>query len=109
MVNPGVLDRTFAALSDGTRRAIVARLAKGEATVGELAQPFDMSLPAVSKHLRVLEQAGLVAKRHDGRQVHCRLLGAPMKEAADWLERYSEFWTRTLDRLEAYLDSEEEQ
>lgn len=108
MVNNASLDRTFAALADPTRRAILGRLAAGGATVGELAEPFEMSLPAVSKHVRVLEEAGLVAKRHVGRTVHCSLNGEPMQEAAGWLERYSVFWTLTLDRLEDFLSNEEE-
>lgn len=108
MVNSERLDRTFAALSDPTRRAIVARLSKGEATVGELAQPFDMTLPAVSKHLNVLEDAGLVSKRHVGRTVQCRLIGEQMQQAAAWLDRYSQFWTMTLERLEEFLEGEEE-
>ena len=98
------LDRTFAALADPTRRAILARLARGEATVGELARPFRVSRPAVSKHLRVLEQAGLVQRERDGRVSRCALDAEPMREAAEWVERYRVFWTGRLDSLERYLE-----
>lgn len=98
-----VLDRVFAALADPTRRAILARLAGGEAAVTELAQPFAMSLPAVSKHLKVLERAGLIARGREARWRPCRLEAAPLREAADWLERYRRFWDESLDRLDDYL------
>jgi len=107
MVHHVGLDETFAALADPTRRAIVARLAEGEATVGQLADPFKVSLPAISRHVRVLKQAGLVRKRHEGRSVHCRLNPAPMQNAVAWLERYQRFWTQNFDRLEAFLAEEE--
>jgi DNA-binding transcriptional ArsR family regulator len=98
------LDRTFAALADATRRAILARLAKGEASVTELAEPFEMSLPAVSKHLKVLEQAGLIARGRDRQWRPARLEPEPLKEVADWAERYRRFWEERYDRLEEYLE-----
>jgi DNA-binding transcriptional ArsR family regulator len=98
------LDRTFAALSDSTRRAILARLADGEATVGELARPFRVSRPAISKHLRVLERAGLVQRARDGRVSRCELDAEPMRDAAEWIERYAEFWGDRLDSLARYLE-----
>ena len=106
MLNPNsrALDRTFSALADPTRRAILSRLARGESSVGELAAPFNMSLPAVSKHLRVLEGAGLVRREKDGRVRRCRLETAPMKEAAEWLSFYRKFWEGQLDSLAAYLE-----
>jgi DNA-binding transcriptional ArsR family regulator len=97
------LDTTFAALSDPTRRAILARLASGEASVTELAQPFEMSLPAVSKHLKVLERAGLIARGREAQWRPCRLEVGPLKDAADWLEHYRRFWEQSFDRLEDYL------
>ena len=97
------LDTTFAALADPTRRAIIARLASGESSLSELAEPFDMSLTAVSKHVRVLSDAGLVSVEKRGRTRHCRLDAAPMKSASDWLDDYREFWTARLDALAAYL------
>jgi DNA-binding transcriptional ArsR family regulator len=97
------LDRTFAALADPTRRAILARLAAGEATVMELAAPFDMSQPAITKHLKVLERAGLISRSRDAQWRPCRLDPRPLKEAADWLERYRAFWEESFDRLEEYL------
>lgn len=105
MVNSenGALDRTFAALSDPTRRAILARLATGEVSVGELAEPFEMSLPAVSKHVKVLEDAGLLRRTRDGRVHRLRLDPAPMQEAADWIDRYRAFWEGRLDALARYL------
>jgi DNA-binding transcriptional ArsR family regulator len=102
-MNAQRLDATFAALSDPTRRAILTRLARGEATVSELAAPFAMSLPAVSKHLRVLERAGLVARGRDAQRRPCRLVPRPMKEAATWLERYRRLWDESFDRLDEYL------
>jgi DNA-binding transcriptional ArsR family regulator len=97
------LSLTFAALADPTRRAILARLLTGERSVGELAEPFDMSLPAVSKHLRVLEKAGLIARRRDAQRHHCRIEGAPLKAVADWTERYRHVWEGRLNRLDSYL------
>ena len=97
------LDTTFAALADPTRRAILARLARGEATVGELAAPFDMTLPAISKHLKVLERAGLIARGRDAQARPCRLQARPLGEAVQWLERYRKFWEESFDRLDDYL------
>jgi DNA-binding transcriptional ArsR family regulator len=97
------LSNTFAALSDPTRRAILARLALGETSVTELAQPFEMSMPAISKHLKVLERAGLVARGRDAQWRPCRLKPQPLKDAADWLEHYRRFWEQSFDRLEEYL------
>jgi DNA-binding transcriptional ArsR family regulator len=98
------LSSVFAALSDPTRRAILARLAKGEASVGELADPFDMSLPAVSRHLRVLEDAQLIERRVEAQWRLCRLRAAPLKEAVDWIEHYRKFWEVRLDNLARYLE-----
>lgn len=100
---PDRLSATFAALADPTRRAILARLAVGEASVTALAEPFDMSLPAVSKHLKVLQRAGLVARGRAAQWRPCRLEAAPLKDAADWLEHYRRLWEESLDRLEDYL------
>ena len=100
---PDHLSTTFAALADPTRRAILARLATGEASVTELAEPFEMSLPAVSKHLKVLERAGLIARGRQAQCRPCRLDAVPLKGAADWLEHYRRFWEQSLDRLEHYL------
>ena len=97
------LSTTFAALADPTRRAILARLASGEASVTELAGPFSMSLPAVSKHLKVLERAGLVSRGREAQWRPSRLDGAPLKEASEWLETYRRFWDESLDRLDEYL------
>ncbi len=97
------LDRTFAALADPTRRAILARLAKGETSVTELAEPFDMTLPAVSKHLKVLERAGLVARGRERQWRPARLDAGPLKEVAEWAERYRRFWEESYDRLDEYL------
>src|SRR5262249_33729530 len=97
------LSTTLAALADPTRRAILARLALGETSVTELAAPFDMSLPAVSKHLKVLEGAGLIARGREAQWRPCRLQPAPLKEVADWIEHYRRFWEQSLDRLEDYL------
>jgi len=97
------LSTTFAALADPTRRAILARLVSGECSVSELAEPFDMSMPAVSKHLRVLERAGLIARRHEAQWRHCRIDAAPLKAVADWTERYRHIWEARLDRLDTYL------
>jgi DNA-binding transcriptional ArsR family regulator len=98
------LDRTFAALADPTRRGLVTALTGGPRTVGELAAPLPMSLVAVTKHLTVLERAGLVGRARHGRTVVCRLDGHPLAEASGWLERYRDFWTERLDALEAFLE-----
>lgn len=98
------LDATFAALSDTTRRGILARLAQGESSVSDLAAPYDMSLPAVSKHLRVLESAGLVVRHKDGRVHRCRLIAEPMKDASEWIARYRRFWEDQFDALARYLE-----
>ena len=103
MVATDSLSATFAALSDPTRRAILARLSAGEATVKVLAEPFQMSLPAVSKHLRVLERAGLVARGRNAQWRPCRLEAQPLREASDWIGQYRAFWEARLDRLETYL------
>ncbi len=100
---PDHLSATFAALADPTRRAILGRLARGEASVNELAAPFKISLPAVSKHLKVLERAGLIARGRDAQWRPCRLRPAPLKEVADWVEHYRRFWEESFDRLEEYL------
>jgi DNA-binding transcriptional ArsR family regulator len=97
------LDATFRALADPTRRALLARLAKGEATVTELAKPFAISLPAISKHLRVLENAGLLARSREGRIHRCRLAPEPLASAAEWIAHYRRFWDTQLDALERYL------
>ncbi|MGB6562468.1 MAG: metalloregulator ArsR/SmtB family transcription factor [Candidatus Binataceae bacterium] len=97
------LSVTFGALADPTRRAILARLASGEATVSELGEPFEMSGPAISKHLRVLERAGLISRGREAQWRPCRLVGAPLKDAADWLEEYRRFWEDSFDRLDDYL------
>ena len=100
-----VLDRTFSALADPTRRAIVERLADGEASVTELAEPFTMSLPAVSKHLKVLEKAGLISRGRRAQWRPCRLEPEPLKEASDWLQEYRRLWEERLDRLDEYLQT----
>src|ERR671914_1955163 len=97
------LDATFAALADPTRRAILARLASGEASVNELAEPFDMTLPGVSKHLKVLGRAVLISRGRVAQSRPCRLEAAPLREAADWVEGYRRFWEGSFDRLEDYL------
>jgi len=102
-MSPDRLSSTFAALADPTRRAILARLASGEASVTDLAAPFEMSLPAVSKHLKVLERAGLITRGREAQWRPCRLDAAPLKDAAAWLEEYRRFWEQSLDRLEDYL------
>src|ERR687895_2601477 len=98
------LDRTFAALADPTRRAILGRLAVGEASVTELAEPFEMSLPAVSKHLKVLERAGLIARGRERQWRPARLEEGPLREVAEWTERFRRFWEESYDRLDEYLD-----
>ena len=103
-MSPDSLSLTFAALADPTRRAILARLATGECTVGELAKPFAMSGPAVSKHLKVLERAGLVARGRDAQWRPCRLRAAPLKQVAEWALDYRQFWDASYERLDAYLN-----
>jgi DNA-binding transcriptional ArsR family regulator len=98
------LSTTFAALADPTRRAILARLTSGEASVTELAEPFDMSLPAVTKHLKVLQRAGLISQGREAQWRPCRLRAGPMRGAAEWMEPYREHWERRLDRLDDYLN-----
>ncbi|MBT5572554.1 MAG: winged helix-turn-helix transcriptional regulator [Alphaproteobacteria bacterium] len=100
------IDRTFAALADPTRRAILARLATGEASVGELAEPFEMSLPAVSKHLKILEQAGLLERRRDGRTLYCRMEPMPLQDVSEWIARQRAFWEGSLDSLAHYFATE---
>jgi DNA-binding transcriptional ArsR family regulator len=97
------LSTTFAALADPTRRAILARLAAGECSVTELAEPFEMSMPAVSKHLRVLEQAGLITRRHEAQWRWCRIEAAPLQAVSEWAEHYRHIWEQRLDRLDRYL------
>ena len=97
------LSTTFAALADPTRRAILARLTLGETSVSELAEPFDMSLPAISKHLKVLERAGLIARGREAQWRPCRLEATPLKDIDTWLERYRLFWEQSFDRLDQYL------
>ena len=99
------LDATFSALADPTRRAIVQRLAEGSATIKELAHPFHVSLPAISKHLRVLENAGLLKRRKQGRMHHCQLNTERLEEAGKWIERYRTFWEQRFDVLDTYLQS----
>lgn len=98
-----LLDRTFGALSDPTRRAILTRLAEGQASVTELAEPFEMSLPAVSKHLKVLEHAGLISRSREAQWRPCKLEPAPLKEVAEWVDEYRELWEERLGRLDEYL------
>lgn len=97
------LSATFSALADPTRRAILARLASGEKSAGELAKPFSISQPAITKHLKVLERAGLIERSRRAQWRPCRLKAAPMREASDWIEQYRTFWEERLDRLEEYL------
>ena len=102
-LNMDPLTQTFSALADPTRRAILARLASGSATVGELAEPFDMSLPAVSRHLRVLSEAGLIERQTEAQWRRCALRGEGMRAAADWIEFYRQFWEQQFDKLDAFL------
>jgi len=102
-MTPDRLSATFAALADPTRRAILARLALGETSVTELAKPFDMSAPAVSKHLKVLERAGLIARGREAQWRPARLKAGPLKDVAKWIEQYRRFWEESLDRLDDYL------
>jgi DNA-binding transcriptional ArsR family regulator len=99
----GQLDATFSALADPTRRAILRRLTMGEATVTEIAAPFEMTLPAVSKHLKVLERAGLIARAREAQWRPCKLQAEPLKDVADWVGEYRKFWEERFDRLDAYL------
>ena len=103
MMTADPLSATFGALADPTRRAILARLATGEASVKELAEPFDMSLQAISKHLKVLERAGLIARGRDAQWRPCRLDAGPLKDVADWVDHYRKFWEESFDRLDEYL------
>ena len=102
-MSPDRLSSTFAALADPTRRAILARLALGETSVTELAEPFEMSMPAISKHLKVLERAGLIARGREAQWRPCRLEAAPLKDVARWIEHYRRFWEQSFDRLDDYL------
>jgi DNA-binding transcriptional ArsR family regulator len=102
-MTPDSLSTTFAALADPTRRAILARLSSGETSVLDLARPFDISLPAVSKHLKVLERAGLIERGREAQWRPCRLQAGPLKEIADWVEYYRRYWERSFDRLDSYL------
>jgi DNA-binding transcriptional ArsR family regulator len=102
-LTPDHLSTTLAALSDPTRRAILARLATGEATVTQLAAPFAMSMPAVSRHLKVLEHAGLITRGREAQWRPCRITAGPLKDVADWLAHYQRFWTESFDRLDDYL------
>jgi len=97
------LSQVFAALADPTRRAILARLADGELSVNELAAPFEITLPAISKHLKVLEKAGLIERTRNAQWRPCRLQAAPLKNAADWIDRYKQYWEESFDRLDVYL------
>ena len=97
------LDAIFSALSDPTRRAILSRLSRGEASVTQLAEPFEMSLPAISKHLKVLQKAGLITQSREAQWRPCRLEAKPLKQAAEWLERYREYWEQSFDNLDSYL------
>jgi len=97
------LSTTFAALADPTRREILARLMSGEASVTQLAEPFEISMPAISKHLKVLERAGLITRGHEAQWRPCRLKAGPLKDVADWAEHYRRFWTGSFDRLDDYL------
>lgn len=106
MVNSLLLDKTFAALADPTRRAMLEQLAQGSSSVTDLAKPFSMSLPAVSKHLRVLEDAGLVASEKRGRTRHCELIAEPLTDADAWIERCQQFWHAQFEGLTEYLDNE---
>jgi DNA-binding transcriptional ArsR family regulator len=109
MVNYSVeLNNTFSALSDPTRRAIISKLAKGDMPIMELASPFDMSLPAVSKHIRVLEKGGLLIRRKQGRVHYCRLNAKPLRDAAKWLAFYQQFWDAKLDSLANFLEENSE-
>lgn len=99
------LDETFFALSDPTRRLMLARLARGDMTVTELSEPFDVSAPAISKHLRVLERAGLLTREREGRIRRCHLVAGPLREAEEWVQQYRQFWEARLDQLADYLET----
>ena len=101
--SPDALSATFSALADPTRRAILARLATGEISVTKLAEPFEMSLPAISKHLKVLERAGLIARGREAQWRPCRLEAGPLKDVSNWVEKYRRFWEESFDRLDVYL------
>ena len=103
MLTPDTLSATLSALADPTRRAILARLAEGEATVNELARPFAISLPAVSRHLKVLEGAGLISRGREAQWRPCRLEAGALKDVDDWLERYRRFWSGSFDKMDAYI------
>ncbi len=103
--NAVVLDNTFHALADPTRRAILTRLSEGKATVSEIAKPFPMSLPAVYKHLKVLEHAGLLSRKKEGRTVYCDLNPAPLSQAAAWIQRYEQFWESQFDALASFVEN----
>src|SRR5512137_2332092 len=102
-MTPDRLSTTFSALADPTRRAILARLASGEASVTELAEPFEMSMPAISKHLKVLERAGLIARGREAQWRPCQIKAGPLKDVSDWVEHYRQFWEQSFDRLDNYL------
>ena len=102
-MSPDNLNRAFAALADPTRRAIIARLASGEATVNELAEPFDLTQPSISKHLKVLERAGLISRGRAAQTRPCRIEVAPLKEVANWVEAYRNLWEESFDRLDVFL------
>ena len=108
VTNTDTLDLTFAALADATRRSILARLSRGDATVVQIARPFAISRPAISRHLRVLERAGLVRRTTEGRISRCELDAAPMRDAAEWVEFYRTYWEEQLDQLARYLEEENE-
>jgi DNA-binding transcriptional ArsR family regulator len=101
--SPDPLSATFSALADPTRRAILARLSSGETSVTKLAEPFEMSMPAISKHLKVLERAGLIARGREAQWRPCRLEAGPLKDVSNWLEKYRQFWEESFDRLDVYL------
>ncbi|MEO8926111.1 MAG: metalloregulator ArsR/SmtB family transcription factor [Caulobacteraceae bacterium] len=103
MLDPAPLSATLSALADPTRRAIVARLAEGAATVNQIAAPFDISLPAVSRHLKVLEAAGLISRGREAQWRPCRLRTAPLEEVDEWIGRYRQFWSESFDRMDAYI------
>ena len=109
MIQDRQLDNTFAALANGTRRAILARLAKGQASVNELAEPFDMSLPAISKHIKVLENAGLIERGRDAQFRPCNLNAAPLREVSNWAEQYRHIWEDRFDRMDAVLQQLKEE
>lgn len=106
---PDALSDTFSALADPTRRAILGRLASGEASVTQLAEPFAMSMPAISKHLKVLERARLISRGRDAQYRPCKLEAAPLKDAAHWIEHYRQFWEQSFDRLDSYLKELQQQ